>query len=179
MVTLFDPVAALLCWQVDVDVAGDIYTIPARPAVDWILAIAGNWSDIIPGLLDPDTSDPLEDAIANLVIDGDELRAVAQAALAEAAGTKWWTARTLALSIAQSPEMVGLLLTKGVDAGVVSLGAYLTAAYALAVHNMDKTQRAKFELDLQTPPAGVPAEEWWDEDAAADSFMSAMGAGGR
>lgn len=178
MAALLDPVAALRCWAVDVDVAGQVYTVPARPAVDWLLAIVdGAWADIVPGLLDPDQSGPLQDAIADLTVDPAEVRTAAQAALAEAAGTKWWTARTLAMSIAVTPEMVGLLMTRGVDPAHVSLGGYLTAGYALAVRNMDKTQRARFDLDLQRPPAGVPAEEWWDEDAAADSFLSAMGAG--
>ena len=179
MATLLDPMAALYCWQVDVEVAGHVYTIPSRPAADWLAAILdGSWSDIVPGLLDPDTSGPLEDAIADLAVDPDELRAAAQAALAEAAGTRWWTARALGGGVVQSPEMVGLLLTRGVDARHVSLGGYLVAAYALAVRGMDKMERARFELDLQRPPAGVPVDEWWDEDAAADSFMSAMVASG-
>lgn len=178
MVALLDPVAALRCWTIDVDVAGATYTVPARPAVDWLLAITdGAWADIVPGLLDPDQSGPLEDAIADLAVDPDELRAAAQAALAEAAGTKWWTARTLASAITATPEMVGLLLTRGIDPGHVSLGGYLVAGYSLAVRGMDKMDRARFDMDLQRPPAGVPVEEWWDEDAAADSFMSAMGGG--
>lgn len=178
MVALLDPVAALRCWTIDVDVAGATYTVPARPAVDWLIAIVdGAWGDIIPGLLDPDQSGPLEDAIADLALDPAELRAAAQAALAAAAGTKWWTARTLAASIVAAPEMVGLLMTRGIDPGRVSLGGYLTAAYALAVRGMGKTDRVKFDMDLQRPPAGVPVDEWWDEDAAADSFMSAMSAG--
>lgn len=176
--SLLDPIAALRCWTIDVDVAGATYTVPARPAVDWLIAIvSGSWADIVPGLLDPDQSGPLEDAIADLSVDPAELRAAAQAALAEAAGTKWWTARNLAASVVTVPEMVGMLLTRGVDPGHVSLGGYLTAAYALAVRGMDKMGRARFDMDLQRPPAGVPAEEWWDEEAAADSFMSAMAAG--
>lgn len=176
MAALLDPVAALRCWQVDVDVAGATFTVPARPAVDWLLAVAaGAWADIVPGLLDPDESGPLQDAIADLSVDPAELRAAAQAALAEAAGTKWWTARALAASIVSTPEIVGLLLTRGVNPEQVSLGGYLTAAYSLVVRGMDKMDRARFDLDLQRPPAGVPVEEWWDEDAAADSFLSAMG----
>lgn len=177
MAALLDPIAALRCWQIDVEVAGTVYTIPALPAVDWLVAIVeGTWADIVPGLLPPGESEPLDDLIADLSIDPAELRTAAQAALGEAAGTRWWTARALAGGILQVPQLAGRLLAAGIDPATVSLGAYLTAAYAMAVDGMDKVQRAKFDLDLQRPPAGVPVDEWWDEDAAADSFYAAMGA---
>lgn len=178
--TLLDPVAALRCWRIDVDVAGEVYTIPPTPAVDWLVAIVeGSWADIVPGLLPPDDIGPLDDLIAAGTIDEAELRSAAQAALAEAAGTRWWTARALAGGVLQVPQLTGRLLTRGVDPGVVSLGAFLTAAYGLAIDGMDQTQRVKFDLDLQRPPAGVPVDEWWDDDAAADNFYAAMGAAGR
>lgn len=176
---LLDPVAALRCWRIDVEVAGTVYTIPPLPAAEWLTAIVEHaWGAIVPGLLDPDDAAPIDDLIAAGSIDGGELRHAAQAALGEAAGTRWWTARHLALGVLQVPQLTGRLLARGMNPGVVSLGAFLTAAYGSAVDGMDKSQRVKFDLDLQRPPAGVPVDEWWDEDAAADNFYAAMGAFG-
>lgn len=178
-VLLLDPVAALRCWRIDVEVAGRVYTIPPLPAADWLVPIVtGRWGDIVPGLLPLDEAEPLDDLIADLAIDPAELRHAAQAALAEAAGTRWWTARALAGGLMQVPQLIGRLLASGLDPAVVSLGGFLTAAYATVVDGMDKMQRAKFDLDLQRPPAGVPVDEWWDDDAAADNFYAAMGAFG-
>jgi hypothetical protein len=176
--TLLDPVAALRCWRIDVDVDGTVYTIPALPAAEWLVPIVtGAWGDIVPGLLPAADAEALDDLIAAAAIDPAELRHAAQAALAEAAGTRWWTARALAGGILQVPQLTGRLLARGLDPTVVSLGGYLTAAYATVVDGMDQMQRARFDLDLQRPPVGVPADEWWDEDAAADNFYAAMGAG--
>jgi len=175
---LLDPIAALRCWQIDVEIGGTVYTIPALPAADWLVPIVeGSWGDIVPGLLPPEQAEPLDDLIAELTLEPEELRHAAQAALAEAAGTRWWTARALAGGLMQVPQLTGRLLARGLDPAVISLGGYLTAAYATVVDGMDQTQRVRFDMDLQRPPAGVPVDEWWDEDAAADNFYAAMGAG--
>lgn len=175
---LFDLAATFEPCEIDVDVAGATYTIAARPASDWLLVIAeGGWSDIVPGLLDPAVSSDLDDRIADLEVDPGDIRQAAQAALAAAAGTKWWTARVLAVTAVQS-HLAPHLRLRGIDPTVVSLGCYLSAAYSAATEHMDRVKLAQFDLELQRPPAGVAPEEWYDEDAAAEGFMAAMGAMG-
>ena len=47
-----EPAAILRCWPIDVDLAGDTYTIPPLPAADWLVAIAdGTYLDLVPGLI--------------------------------------------------------------------------------------------------------------------------------
>lgn len=174
----FDLAATLEPCEIDVDLAGGTYTLPALPASDWLVVIAhGTWGDIMPGLLDPGTSSDLDDLIADGLLDPDDIRKAAQAALAEAAGTKWWTARLLAVTAVQT-RLAAHLRLRGVDPTVVSLGCYLSAAYNAATENMDRAGRAQFDMELQRPPASVAPEEWYDEDAAAEGFMAAMGAMG-
>lgn len=174
----FDLAATLEPVEIDVEVAGGTYTVPALPASDWLVVIAeGSWGDIVPGLLDPDTTGDLEDRIADLAVDHEELRIAAQAALAAAAGVKWWTARLMAVT-AVTTRLAAHLRLHGIDPTVVSLGAYLSAAYNAATEGMDRAARAQFDMELQRPPVGVAPEEWYDEDAAAEGFLAAMGAMG-
>lgn len=175
---LFDTAATMGLWRIDVDVAGVGYTIAARPAADWLLAIlGGQWGDIVPGLLPADQASELDDLLADLAVDPAELRAGAQAALAAAAGTRWWTASLLAATATRT-HLAGALLMHGLNPAAVSLGAYLSAAYAAAIEHMDKVQRGRFDMDLARPPADLPAEEWFDEEAAGQGWLDAMAAAG-
>ena len=172
-----DPLAALRCWTVDVDIGGVTYTIPPMTADGWLVPIlGGSWTDIVPGLL-VDTGD-----LADLLLDGEvsyeEVRAVARDALTEAAGMKWWIATQLA-HVASSTWVAAELTLRGVDPARVSLGAWLGAAHRAATRNMEKTDLAQFDFELERPPDGVPPEEWFDEEEAANSFVAAMAADGQ
>lgn len=172
----FDPAAALRCWAIDVDLGGRTYTIEARPAADWLLAVLGPRTDIVPGLI----GDPgdLDDLIADGTVDSDELRQAAQDAVAAASGMKWWVAEHMA-QLAASTWVGREVLLSGLDPAAVSLGAYLGACYHAAARNMNQEQRTKFDLDLTQPPTGVEPEEWFDEDEAAAGFMAALAGGTR
>lgn len=174
----FDPVALLRCWAVEVDVGGRLFTIPAMPASDWLVPILeGAWFDIVPGLL-ADADEELHDALIAGTVPYEECRAAAQAALATASGSRrWWSARTLARA-AMTGWVSGDLVLHGVDLDKVSLAAFLAAAYRSATVNMDRAVRGKFDMDLDRPPAGLPPEEWFDEDEAEQNFMAAMGLDG-
>lgn len=172
-----DPAATLRCWAVEVVLAGRAWTIPARPAADWLLAAIGPWTDIVPGLVD-DPDDEIDDLIADGNLDDGELRQAAQDALTAASGLKWWVAEHLARVAVQTWVGAEVLLG-GVDPATAPFGAYLAAAHHAATRNMTKENRLKFDLDLTQPPAGVEPDEWFDEDAAAAGFMAALGGGTR
>lgn len=171
-----DPEATLRCWALDVDLAGRTYPIPALPAADWLLPITtGTWLDIVPGLL----TDPT--AVDDLLLDGEltyaECKRAAQGAVGAASGMAWWTALRLARAATDS-WISGELTLRGVDPHRWPLAAYLAAAYRAATEHLEPGKRMSLDMELDRPPAGVPAEEWWDGDAAAQGFMSAMGAQG-
>lgn len=171
-----DPEATLRCWPIDVDVAGDTYTIPALPASSWLLNVAaGSYLDVVPGMLtDPTVLDD------RLLLDGDlgdECTAVARAAITAASGTAWWTA--IRLTRAVTDTWIGSELTlRGVDPTSVSYATYLAAAYRVATRYADAQTRFQVDVELDKPPAGVAPEDWFDEDAAGDLFEAAMSAGG-
>src|ERR1700733_10449980 len=63
-----DALAALRSWAIDVDLGGDTFTVPPRPATDWFLAILDEDTPLplIPGLMDGSA----EERITDLILDG-------------------------------------------------------------------------------------------------------------
>jgi hypothetical protein len=169
----FDPVALLRPWPLDVSIGGQVFTIPARPAADWLIAYGDyGYPGIVPGLVEEG------DLLDDMLMDGDvtwaDCAAVARAALAVASGMrKWWAASRL-MSTVPSTWVGHRLVMAGVDPTVVPLAAYLAAGYATAQREMKEETLARFDHELEAPPDGVPVEDWYDEDEAADLFMAAM-----
>lgn len=167
----FDPDARRLA-GIDVELGGVWHTIPARPAGDWIRALRNNWTGMLLELIDTPV---LDDALFDGNITTGELTAAARDALTAAAGVRWSVATRL-IGFGQGPEAGGELILRGVDAEQVSLGTYVLACYSIATRHQDTKRRAEIDMELQLPPAGVDAEDWYDEDEAATGFLTAMGA---
>lgn len=170
----FDAAATLRCWAVDVDVGGHTYTIPARPASEWLLAVSdGAYLEIVPGLLDDPTV--LDDQLIDDDSLGAECQAAARAAIGAAAGCPWWTAVRLARAIGET-WIGGELAIRAVDPDRLSFAGYLAAAYRLTVRHLDEAKTAQLDAQLEQPPMGVAPEEWFDEDAASAGFLAAAAA---
>lgn len=169
----FDADATLRCWKVDVDVAGQTYTIPALPALDWLIAARGSWSEIVPGMVGDDADD-LREAIVDGAVSSAECVAAARSALEVAAGTRWWTAQKLARALPGS--WVGAELTmQGVDLAAIPFAAYLAAAWRVATRHAQEVDVARLEAEFTSPPQGLAPTEWFGDDSAnLSAFGSAM-----
>ncbi len=176
-----DALAALRIWALDVELAGEIFTVPPRPAADWFVAILDEDTPLplIPGLMDEEA----EGRIADLMLDGElTIEVIVQRSrelLTAAAGRPWWEADRLIRSSGESWHIIGGELTRlGVDLGTVSLAAALNAIYVICVRTMDEKERNKFDIDLRMPPIGlegVTTEEMYDQRAAEAAFAALMG----
>jgi hypothetical protein len=176
-----DALAALRIWAIEVDLGGDTFRVPPRPAVDWFVAILDEDVPLplIPGLMDGDA----EERVADLLLDGTvtaELIAMrSRELLTAAAGRPWWEADRLIRSSGESWHIIGGELTRlGVDLNRVSLAAALNAIYVICVRTMDEKERNKFDIDLRLPPIGVEGvkpEEMYDARAAESAFAALMG----
>lgn len=176
-----DALAALRIWAIEVDLAGQTFVVPARPAVDWFLAILDEDVPLplIPGMMGGDA----EDRVADLLLDGEvtpeDIAKRSRELLTAAAGRPWWEADRLIRSSGASWHIIGGELTRlGVDLGRVSLAAALNAIYVVCVRTMDEKERAKFDIDLRLPPIGVEGvkpEEMYDQRAAESAFAALMG----
>lgn len=176
-----DALAALKIWTLDVDLAGETFTVPPRPASDWFVAILDVETPlpIIPGLMDGDAEERITDMILSGQVGTDEIVTRCRELLTAAAGRPWWEADRLIRSSAESWQIIGGELTRlGVDLGEVSLAAALNAIYVVCVRTMDEKERNKFDIDLRMPPIGiegVTTEEMYDEQAATAAFTALMG----
>lgn len=176
-----DALAALKIWELEVELAGEVFTVPPRPAAEWFVAILDEDTalPLIPGLMDGDA----EERIADMLLDGQlTVELIAQRSrelLTAAAGRSWWEADRLIRSSGASWHIIGGELTRlGVDLDRVSLAAALNAIYVVCVRTMDEKERNKFDIDLRLPPIGVEGvstEEMYDQRAAEAAFAALMG----
>lgn len=165
-------VAALRIWAIDVDVADEVFTVPAKPAADWFLAICSDEAfPIVPGMLE----DPRDgDAITDMLLDGElttnTLREVNREALEAASGWRWYEAERLIVSAASQWRLIGGILgSHGVDLTTQSLGSVLATIYTLATQAMTKEDRFAFDAQLTAIPPGQRVEDF-DESQFAEAF---------
>lgn len=176
-----DALAALTIWALDVELGGETFTVPARPAADWFIAILSEdvALPLIPGLMEAGAEDRIAELLLDEAIDIELIVTRSRELLTEAAGRPWWEADRLIRSSAASWHIIGGELTRlGVDLHAVSLAAALNAIYVICVRTMDEKERNKFDLDLRLPPVGVEGvttEEMYDQAAAENAFMALMG----
>lgn len=153
------------------------YEIPQLAASDWLEALLGGWSGVIPGLLDPALQvEVLRDYFAGRITN-DDILASARAAVEAAGGRRWWIAERLIATATNEefwPALHGNLVLHGVDLDRVSLGAVLNALYVLMVQNMKEDKRHQFDAQLEAPPPEAIVAEW-DDGAAEEDFMAALG----
>ena len=145
--------ASLRQFDIEVDLAGRTWVVPAAPAADWFEAVPSNGAcPGVPGLLTTDD----EEQVIDLVLAGEvthaELERVNHDALTAASGWNWWEAERLIVSIAYDWKVVGgVLLQHGIRLADEPLGAVLAATYSLATAGLNKEDR------FGTPRNGVRA----------------------
>lgn len=176
-----DALAALRSWAIEVDLGGETFVVPPRPAADWFVAILDGQTPLplIPGLMDGDADDRIADLLMDGEVTPEEIAVRSRELLTEAAGRPWWEADRLIRSSGESWHIIGGELTRlGVDLGKVPLAAALNAIYVICVRTMDEKERNKFDIDLRLPPIGVEGvttEEMYDAKAAEAAFMALAG----
>ena len=167
--------ASLRVWAVEVDVRGRTFRVPPRPASDWFIAVlSGDDWPIVPGMFEPEDEEAFLDMVMAEDVRDAEVKRANRDALASASGWRWWEAERLIVSAAVEWKIVGgLLQGAGVDVDRLSLGAVLSAMYAMCVTNMKMEDRIKFDMQLSAPPVGYDGEdpaEWFASTGAAASF---------
>jgi hypothetical protein len=176
-----DPLAALRIWALEVELAGETFTVPARPAADWFVAILDEDTPLplIPGLMGGVDEERVMDLLLDGALDAELIVKRSRELLTAAAGRPWWEADRLIRSSGASWHIIGGELTRlGVDLDRVSLAAALNAIYVVCVRTMDEKERNKFDIDLRMPPIGVEgvkAEDMYDQRAAESAFAALMG----
>lgn len=155
---------------VEVDI-GDLFTgmIPALPAGRWIAALTTRGLlGVVPGMV-VDTERRIDDALSTGGLTVDELTMAAKTALEAASGMRWWSAVRL-VGASSTRLLAGRLTLAGVDPGVVSIGRWCAATYAVLADGRDRSDMRKLEREVDAAPPGVSAAERYDPELAAAPF---------
>lgn len=174
-----DAGAALYPSPIDVELGKWIYTIPARPASDWVEALlAEEGGAIVPGLFDEATQADIWREFLRGNITRDEMEQGWRAALGAASGQPWWQCGRLIMSAAHQdawPIVHGKLISKGVKLDEISLGALYNVLYFVCLEACkEDNDRVQFEFSLTSPPPEVSVEEAMQATNVEDDWMSAF-----
>jgi len=174
-----DSSATLRPCEIDVELGGETFTIPALPAVDWLMAVIGEPGALLPGLLAVEDQRAVYKMIVQGRLNPAEVNAAWRDVLAAATGRTWWSASRLCMSAADPeawPTVHGRLLTSGVDLDVVSIGALCNAIYFMILQSAkDDEERTSAKFELELPPPGAEQEAWDDRERIAQDFLANLG----
>jgi hypothetical protein len=150
-----DPEASLALWELDVELGGRHFTVPALPASDWFpILLSGDVGRILDMMVSTgggDPIDPLDLLLEGKLAEG-ELAERCIDAFEEVAGRPFGVAFILAYSATQRWATVnGRLVLAGFDWTERPLGAALDAIYAVFTENANEEGRTKFDAFLETP----------------------------
>jgi hypothetical protein len=175
-----DPLASLGATDIEVEVAGRDFVIPAAPAAAWLrifLSPDANMDHILPGMAGPGCRAHLYRALLLGTFSIDEWKQLLWGIIEVVSGRRWWQAMNLINSMKEPgnwESVFGHLLLRGIDVERVSLAAWLDATYALVTENMEKDDRIKFQLAIDTVPEDVSAEDAIDADEQERAFLALM-----
>lgn len=177
-----DPLSSLKPWELEVELAGQDYVIPAVMADVWLPILMAEPLDlveILPGMLSEQAQEELEEALLDGRITAEEISDTALEVVSLAAGRPWWWVLRLLNSASGAWLTIwGNLLAQGVNPQNLTLGAALDAIYAtmLPRGQVKEEVRRQFDRELSTPPAGVKPDDI-DEKREAAAFLAMMNRG--
>ena len=164
-----DPEASLALWDLDVDLGGRRFTVPALPASGWfpVILSADVYSvlDMLVSTGGEDPEDPMDLVLAGTV-PADELGKICLQAVEEVAGRPFQVAYVLAVAAESQWQMInGRLSLAGFDWDERPIGAALDAIFMIILEGMHTEEKRKEFLALldQAVPANPEARP---EDAA-------------
>jgi hypothetical protein len=143
-------------------------------AEDWLRLLWAEPFDmeqIFPGLAME--SWEIDEAVLEGTLSYDEPLQIGLEVLEIASGYRWWFLLRVASSAkAAWMQLGGMLVSTGVDASRISLGAWVSAAMATWLQNMPADKAGLLIDQLMAAPEGY--EEEFDEEAESAAFLAAM-----
>lgn len=163
-----DPLAAMRCWAVDIELGGQVYTVPPLPAADWWPILAGGDLAAVLGLIE---DGDIDDRLLDESISSAELEQAFTDAVEEVSGRTLHEAVTIAGAASVLWSWVGGRLARyGFRWDVMPLAAALDAVHGLLMENLTEEFRAKYEALLRPPVLKI------DREQAVADFAAVVGA---
>lgn len=176
-----DPLWSLGVWPVAIRLGGAGFEIPALPARDWLAVLMVE--DFDPADVFPDLAGDLDDEIAELILAGtidlDDLDDAAFDVISAVSGRPWWIALRLIATARASWAVLGPMMIMRVDAGAVSLSAWLDVLLMTIMESIDRDKAEMFVLQLEAPPpddgSPIGPEAAPEPEMTAAAFMAMAG----
>lgn len=174
-----DPTAHFKQFSTTVTLCEVDFVIPAAPASTWLVILTEeelDGSQIIPGMLSQKDQERLDDLLLSGELTIAELSAGIRDVITTVSGHAWWWTLGLVSVLRGEGGTQVLGEMSRIRADKVSLANWLNSMYALMVRHMKEQDKAQFDAQLDSPPAGVEIdpEEMIDEAAATASFFGMM-----
>lgn len=172
-----DVAASLRPCEIDVTLAGEVFTVPALSAADWLVAILDEeGGSILPGLLAEEDQKRVYHMVLRGELEPAEVNTAWRDLMSAATGRSWWSAARLCRSAADPDawaQVHGRLFDMGVDLDKASIGALCNAIFFLLMTGAkDDEERSTVRFELELPPPGSEEEVWEDRSQIAEDFMS-------
>jgi hypothetical protein len=168
-----DPAASMRIWEMEIDLGGRTFDVPALPASGWFpVLLEGNPLLV----LDMIEDESLDDMLLSGQVPPDELVEILLVTIEQAAGREFHAAFVLAqVAAVQWAAISGVLTERGFRWDQAPLGAALDAIYAIVVKGLDKEALARFQSLLDTPTGALARRRAGRRDQAVEDFASVAG----
>jgi hypothetical protein len=171
-----DPLAAMRCWAITVQLGGREFEIPALPAVDWWpVLVSANPRRVLDLLRSSDGAD-LDAMLLDGKLTSAEIGEAVTDAIEEATGRSLHVSLVLALTAdGHWPVIGGHLAQIGFRWDQQSIGAALDAIYAVIIGNLPDDARGKFEAVLENESLTQPGKKRTPSQKVMTEFEAMAG----
>ena len=172
-----DPVASLRAFEIEIDLGGWVYVVPALWADEWVEVLAEqSLASVLPGLLPPEDKVALWKDLLHGRVTPQDMVDGARSVIEAAGGRKWWEVQRLvngALNESTWPVFHGQSLKSGVDFSRITLAGFVNLVLVTALAGCEKqADRDKLMWEIEKPPPGFAREV---ETTSEAEFMMMLG----
>jgi len=161
----FDPRAPLVNWDIEIELAGRLWTLPAASAADWLVPIVLDQPElVIPDMFAEDTA-PIEDALYEGTLRWAEIDAAYREAITTVAGCRWWEAQRLLAMAVDWDGIGGELLLRGFRLSERSVAETCVVVWRLLTRGQEEKELNKIRHEIEKPPPGMDPDEVIDDAA--------------
>jgi hypothetical protein len=150
-------------------------------AVDWLELLWGDPQDleletIFPGLADDEDQDYVNEVLLSGDLSLDRLQRLALDVISEVSGRPWWVTLRM-ISIAESKWSIlgGDLVLRGIDAGKLSLSAWLDALWPIIFDRLPRDKWTMLSSMIEAvPPSETETTALESMEMSVDEFSNLM-----
>lgn len=163
--------------SVDIPIGRHVFEVVHRQADEWLAILLEeniHWDFILPGMLNDYDQQVLEDDLRFGDVSTKELETALFDLLTVVSGRKWYTTVMLCTFLRANWDRLGgeLALRGLTNPSRFTFAAWLDAAYATCLKNVDPKQAGTFVSELTSVPPGYEDEIDWEDESRA--FLAAM-----